>query len=185
MSDTAMMVTALGGATKAYTAYSAGKTNQSIDDFNANLEHMQADQVLQKEGFDAARVSEKADITQGTQRAAFSGQGVVVGAGTAQLVQDSARATSEMDKTIMAINANRAAYGHDVAASNLEFQGKQARRQGNMAALGDIIDTGASELAMSDPNYKGRGRGGAFSVDNAAISEVSPMDDASSHMSFT
>lgn len=144
MGESSLFLTALGGASQAYTSYEAGQSNSAIDQFNARNSRKQAEQSLQAGGMQAARVDTRETILRGQQTAGFAGQGVLVGAGTARSVVAGSEAVSEMDKLMIGINARRQAYGYEVAAANSDFQAHLAKVRGNEEALGSLVKTGAT-----------------------------------------
>ena len=83
MGTTAGMMVMAGGIANASASYQGGNANQDIDRSNADLQRIQADQAIAQGNQDENREDIKASKLQGTQRAAFSGQGVVANAGTA------------------------------------------------------------------------------------------------------
>lgn len=154
MSTAPMLMTALSGASQAYSSHEAGNTNRAIDRFNAANDRVAAQQTLQSAGSAMARQDIKANILQGEQRSAFAGQGVLANAGTARAVVAGSQAVSEMDKLMIGINARRAATGHLQRAAYEDFQGDRAAAMGNERALGSIIDAGTK---MESMRYKSDG----------------------------
>lgn len=157
MSDAAMLMTAIGGVSKADASYEGGKANQAIDRYNAKNSEIQAEQALEAGSSAISRSEIKSQVLRGAQTSAFAGQGVVATAGTARAVEASSAATSAMDQMMIGINARRQAFGFQVAAANSTFQGELARRAGTEGALSSLIDTGAKETEYADPNYRGKG----------------------------
>jgi hypothetical protein len=152
-----MMTTAIGGIGQADQAYSAGQRNKAIDTFNANNATIQANQAIQAGADEANNREIRGEILKGAQQGAAAGGNTVATAGTNRIVQAGGQAASKMDQMMLEINASRAAFGFQVKAANLQFQGQEAGIAGNEAALAALVKTGATEEEESDPNYRGRG----------------------------
>lgn len=186
MSDAAMLMTAIGGVAQADQSYQAGQANKAIANFNARQSEIQAQQALEAGGAAENRQTVKGSLLQGAQVAGFAGQGVVATAGTAKTVETASQLVSDMDRMLIGINARRQAYGFQVRAADQRFQAHQAEVQGNEAALGALIRTGAVETELNDPNY--RGKGTATPNRSLLVSEGGPYSGApagSSTFAFT
>jgi hypothetical protein len=150
-------ITAAGGILSAYGHYRAGRVNLAIARHNAALARIQAAQALEA-GRQAENVRDlKSRLAQGEIASNFAGQGVVVGAGTSRAVMDTELALSEMDKLMIGINARRSAFGFQSAAAAQEQRGEFAQKEGDMAAISTLLDTGAQLELQSDRAYYGRG----------------------------
>ncbi len=142
--------TAAGGLAKAYAQDQAGKGNQRLARTNARLARVQADQALQAGEFAASRVAAKERVLEGAERAAQGSSGTVVGAGTSRLVAKADEFASIADRQMIQLNARREAYGFRSKAAIDEFEGRLARRSGQLAALQTIGETGTQMYRNRD-----------------------------------
>jgi hypothetical protein len=156
----AMAMTAAGGVTSALAQLSAGKTNQAIARANASVAESKAEEATNAGEFAANKAIERGRQLEGVQRAAFAGQGVVAGAGTAGLVQKDTEQVSAVNAEMIKRNAAREALGLTTQAKTDIMQGDAAAAQGRMGAVSTLLNTGSQEWLESDPDYGGfRGRG--------------------------
>lgn len=163
--DVSMYESGIGGLTSAYAQYMAGRTNRRIANWNAAQARVQAAQAKEAGGLAANRVSTQEAETLGRQRGAEAGAGIVAGAGTARNVEASSQAASEMDKTMIELNARRAAYGFQMRAASDTAQGRIAEQQGEMGGIASLLNTQSQLWLESDQNYggyRGKGIAGAF-----------------------
>ena len=168
-----MMSDGLSGVAGAAQAYSAGQRNKAIDRYNAFNARIQADQAIQTGGYEAGNREIRGEIVRGAEQGAAAGGNTVATAGTNRTVQAGTTAASRMDQMMIEINASRAAFGYQVKAANLDFQGTQAGIAGNEAALAALMKGGSKMVQDSDPNYKGRGStGGVYTSDNGAAGSI-------------
>lgn len=150
--------TLLGGLLSAYGKYEAGQYNSKVAAFNADYARVQADQALQvgREAENERDLKER--YIEGQTRSGFAAQGVVVGAGTSRAVLDSERASSEMDKQRIEINARRQAYGFQIRAADQDSRGKMAALTGETDAVQTLLHTESQYMLETDPSYKGSTR---------------------------
>ncbi len=150
-----MGMSAAGGITGAYAQYMAGRANKKIASWNAAQARLQSAQAIQAGDFAANRAAIREQQTQGAQRAAEAGSGVIAGAGTARAVEASSEASSEMDRTMIELNARRQAYGYQVQAAGDTLQGRMAEQTGDMGAIATLFNTGSNMWLESDPSFGG------------------------------
>ncbi len=135
-------MTAAGGVMSAYASYASGKANNRIARINARQAERQADQAIQTGHLMAGRVDSQERQVEATQRAQAAGSGIVAGAGTQRNLAESAKAAAGMDEQMIALNAQREAYGYKSRAAIDTFQGRLAEQEGTMAATETALNTG-------------------------------------------
>lgn len=134
--------TAIGGLTTAWGQFSAGRANQRLARINAAQARQQAAESLQAGQFSANRALSQENQAEGAATAAQAGGGTVAGAGTSGLARASDRATSNMDRFLIQLNARRQAYGYQSKAAIDTFQGKQEQVAGDLGAAETLLNTG-------------------------------------------
>lgn len=138
----------VGSLMSAYGQYEAGQANAAILRMNAAYARTQSAQAMESGEYRAGIADLKETQIAGSQATSFAGQGVVSGAGSAGTVVQSGEAVSMAEKAMIRLNAQRQAYGYEVAASNDDFQADMAKRQGIMGAESSLI-SGVGSLAMT------------------------------------
>lgn len=150
-----MGMAAVGGITSAYAQYQAGKAQKKIANWNAAQARVQSAQALQAGEFNANRVAIQAEQTQGRQRAAEAGSGIIAGAGTSRAVEASSEAASDMDRFMIELNAKRQAYGYQVKAAGDTLTGQMDMQRGEMGAASTLLNTGSQVWLDADAAYGG------------------------------
>lgn len=150
-----MTMAGVGGLTSAYAQYMAGKAQRRIADWNAKQARVQAAQAIQAGDFAANRVAIQEQQTLGRQRAAEAGSGIIAGAGTARAVEASSEAASEMDRTMIELNARRQAYGYQVKAAGDTLTGQMEQQRDTFGAMSTLLNTGSQVWLDADPAYGG------------------------------
>lgn len=141
-----MGLSAFGSLTNAYASYQSGHANAAIDRLNANYDRLRSRETLENGEYRAGVLDLRSSQIAGAQATSAAGQGVVAGAGSAGMVQQSSYAGLSADSNMIRLNARREAYGYEVAASSAEYRADQAIRAGNMQAVGSVLQ-GAGSLA--------------------------------------
>lgn len=157
MGATAAM--AVGAGLSASNSRKAGKANQKLADYNAEVAELQADDAIlrgeQEEGVHRLKV--KGLI--GSQRVAFAAGGVDVNSGNAVDVQADTARFGELDALTIRTNAAREAWGYRVGASDMRARGQIAQQEGNAKAAGTIL-TAAGSYASSKYGFGSTARKG-------------------------
>lgn len=139
-----MAAMAGSGGLQAYSQYQAGKYNAAMASAQADMANQSARDALSRGASDANAALQQANKTASSQRVAMAAGGVDVGSGTALDVLADTASAGAFDAAIAKNNAAREAYGYQVQAAMSRAEAKQARRQGNMAAVSTIMTTGAN-----------------------------------------
>lgn len=134
----------VGGGMKAYSQYQAGKYNSDMANAQAGIAEQSGRDALTRGAADANASLQQANKAASSQRVAMAAGGVDVGSGTALDVLSDTASAGAFDAAIAKNNAAREAYGYQVQAAMSRAEAKQARRQGNMAAVSTIMTTGAN-----------------------------------------
>lgn len=137
----------------AYASYEQGKYLDSVSKVNAGISRQAAADALERGSLEADEQRKQTQQVIGSQRAAYASGGIDVNTGTAGQVQSDTAALGELDALTIMNNAAREAYGYEVQAIDQRQQGKLAKYQGKMQAIGSIL--GGAEKAYT------LGQGGA------------------------
>lgn len=146
--------TAAGGVAKAYAQAKTGRANQRLARINARAARVQADQAIQAGEFTANRIEARERVIEGADRAAQAAGGTVVGAGTSRLVEAASKAAALSDEQMVRINARREAYGFRSRAAIDDFQGKLAKREGDLGAVETLLNTGTKLWQQADAVHR-------------------------------
>ena len=150
----------------AYSSIQNGKYLDKIAKQNAAVSEQAADDAMRTGDInaDTKRIETRGFI--GTQRAGFAANGIDVNIGSAGLVQDDTAQFGELDALTIMNNAAREAYGYKTQAVDQRQQGKLAKYQAKMSAIGSIL--GGAEKAASLGAGGGAGGGGGFAANGQA-----------------
>lgn len=131
----------------AVSSYQQGKYLDKVSKVNAGISNRSAQDALQRGEIESDEQRQQTGQLIGAQRAGFAGNGIDVNSGSAGQVQNDSAALGELDALTLANNAAREAYGYRVQAQDQRQQGKLAKYQGKMNAVGSIL--GGIEKAYS------------------------------------
>jgi hypothetical protein len=157
MGATGTFATAIGGLAQAYAQNQAGEAAKKLADRNADLDELRGLDAIGRGREAEKRHRIEVAKLKGSQRAAFAGQGVVVGRDSAATVEQETETLGELDALTIRNNAAREAWGYRVQASDTRARGRIARQEGRMQAVGTLLTTGANG-ALSYEKYKDRKR---------------------------
>lgn len=131
----------------AVQSYEQGKYLNKVAKVNAGISERAGRDAVKRGNIDADEQRQQTGQVLGAQRAAFAANGVDVNSGSAGQVQNDTAAIGELDALTLVNNAAREAYGYQVQAMDQRQQGKLAKYQGKMDAIGSIL--GGAEKAAS------------------------------------
>lgn len=131
----------------AVQSYEQGKYLNKVAKTNAGISERAGRDAVKRGDIDADEQRQQTGQLIGAQRTAFAANGVDVNSGSAGQVQNDAAALGELDALTLVNNAAREAYGYQVQAMDQRQQGKLAKYQGKMDAIGSIL--GGAEKAAS------------------------------------
>ncbi|SFQ45827.1 hypothetical protein SAMN05216229_12311 [Geopseudomonas sagittaria] len=131
----------------AVQSYEQGKYLNKVAKVNAGISERAGRDAVKRGNIDADEQRQQTGQVLGAQRAAFAANGVDVNSGSAGQVQNDTAALGELDALTLVNNAAREAYGYQVQAIDQRQQGKLAKYQGKMDAIGSIL--GGAEKAAS------------------------------------
>lgn len=137
---------AYGSYTQSRALKAQGKYEEEQHQFNARIADINAEDATARGTREAGIIRRRAKQISGSQRAAYSGQGVDVNTGTAAAIQDETRAMSEEDILTAQNNAWREAWGYRAEASNERFTGRLKRIAAKQEAKNTLI-TGGLQFA--------------------------------------
>lgn len=131
----------------AVSSYEQGKYLNKVAKVNAGISERAGRDAVKRGNIDADEQRQQTGQVLGAQRTAFAANGVDVNSGSAGQVQNDTAALGELDALTLVNNAAREAYGYQVQAMDQRQQGKLAKYQGKMDAIGSIL--GGAEKAAS------------------------------------
>ncbi len=148
-------LTLVSGLTKAWSQNQAGEANNATAKYNASRARIQEGQALE-EG-NAAKAQREAEfrLTQGSTRAGYADQGVIVGAGTSREVMRQQARANAIDQQRIELNARRQAYGHELIALDQERRGGMEALAGKTEAISTLVGTASRYRAEEDSSYHG------------------------------
>ncbi|HXF44858.1 MAG TPA: hypothetical protein VNK91_01950 [Burkholderiaceae bacterium] len=148
----AIGLTAFSGISQYQAQRRAGRMNQQLAEYNAELAEADALEATRRGGEGAARAQSQARRMIGTQRARLAAQGIDIESGSAADIQADTVAISEMDALTLQNNAVREALGYRTRARGYRIQGALDRARGDTEALGTLLTTGARAFGLG---YRG------------------------------
>lgn len=131
----------------AYASYEQGKYLDEVAKVNAGISNRAAQDAITRGGIEADEQRKTTQQVIGAQRAGFAAGNIDVNTGSAGQIQNDTAALGELDALTIMNNAAREAYGYKVQAMDQRQQGKLAKYQGKMGAVGSILG-GAEKVAM-------------------------------------
>lgn len=138
----------IGSLLGAYAQFRAGRTQQAIDEYNANIDDLQAAQTIEQGISDAGQTGVQGRRMIGAQRASYGAQGVDVNTGTAADIQHQTSQLTQQQTNALLVNAARTAWGYQSQAAGRRFAGDMAAQSGNLSAYGSLI-SGAGQSAAA------------------------------------
>lgn len=150
----------------------AAESGANLQDFNANVAELQAQDAVERGAEDESRFRTQVRGAIGAQRAGFAAQNIKAGYGSAVDVQADAAYLGELDALAIRNNAQREAWGFKMQAVDLhrradiarkegvylEAAGQQAKSARNLAALTTVVG-GAGSLLQTRYGFERAARG--------------------------
>lgn len=159
----------------AKASYDQGKYLDKVSKINAGISNRAAVDAEKRGSLDADTQRQYTQQIIGSQRSGYAGNGIDVNSGTAGIVQNDTAAMGELDALTIINNAAREAYGYRVQAMDQRQQGKLAKYQGKMAAIGSIL--GGMEQAAT----MGMGGGGGGGAPNMQ-GQIRPLNNNAAYV---
>jgi hypothetical protein len=155
-------ITAGGAATQAYGQYQAGQAANSAARFNAQqleqnarVADNRANDALFRGGFEVDKIRRQGADLQAEQRTGFAAGNVDLSTGTPVFAELDTANTVAGDVGMTKYNTQMEAYGFRTDAWNARsqakitrFEGKQAKRAGEIGAVGSLL-SGAGQSATA------------------------------------
>ena len=151
----APILTIAGGLLDANAQWQAGKSRKKMAEFNAKLADMKAADALSRGEIDAADSGLRVRRTLGAQRAILAAQGIEVTSGSAANLQADTAAAGDAEQRTIRSNAFREAWGYKMAALDDRIGGQIAQREGQSAAVGTILSSGARAADQYSSSRRG------------------------------
>jgi hypothetical protein len=148
----------IGAGTTAYSSYESGQSQKKAADYNAKvaennalIESNAAAESLKAGAAEAEAADTRKRQIIATQRASFAAGGVSSASGTPASLLAETAGLGELDALTAINNAQRRAYGYEVAttdkyaeATMARFQGKSAAKTGSLNATGSLLSSAGS-----------------------------------------
>ena len=144
MGATAAVATIGSSVLGAYAQEKAGRAQQDVANWNADVAEQQAQDAIARGDVAAKRQQQVIKQTIGAQRAALAAQGLDLKDGSALDVQMNTAGLGALDVVTIKNNAAREAWGYRVNADNYRMQGEVARKTADANAFGTLLGGGAS-----------------------------------------
>jgi hypothetical protein len=135
-----------------------GKTNQAIQNRNAQVFKQEGDAIEQQAEFDVAAFAKQFKKLQAEQKVSLAKSGVVQGSGSAYRIEEANSIEAQLQRNVIKYNANVNSSRRMEEANFARIQGQVARQQARLAQIGTLTQTGTSLLRM----------GGGFGASNTA-----------------
>lgn len=148
LATAAIIMTAASGVVSAQSQMASAKYEARIEQNNAKVADMQAQDALRKGAQEDQQQRWKIRALAGKQATAIGANNVVGATGTALDILGETALFGEVDLTTIRNNAARASYGYQVEASNRRAAAKGAIYKGKTGALGTLLGTGAQVAGM-------------------------------------
>lgn len=139
--------------TQASAAKSQGKFAQQQAESQARLSEMQSEDALKRGQKEAANVKKKANLLQGSQRAAMAAQGIDVSSGSAGDILAETAESGSLDALTVKNNAFREAWGYRAQASQQRFEGRMKRSASQFEARNTLLVGGIQAIGYGAQAY--------------------------------
>lgn len=147
---------AAGTAYGGLAANAQGKYEAKVADQNARLAAEQSRDAKERGMLDAQKLDREYSQAQGQQRAAMAANGIDVGFGSAEAVQQDTAMMRGEDRGAHDRNVYNEMRGLDINASNYRSQSQAARMKGKNAMVGSFISASGSLLSGASQFGKAR-----------------------------
>lgn len=151
----AMAAGVLGAGLSAYGAYSSGKSQAKVAEFQAKQANANAEAAIEEGRVAEAQQRRKVTQTMGTQRASLAASGADISDmdSSAQSILGDTAQWGDYDARMIRYNSEMKAWNYQNQASQYRAEGKAASRAGAIGA-GTSLLQGASQVAGQWYNYK-------------------------------
>lgn len=151
---TALTATAVGTGVSAYNQYQAGKAQQALNNYNAQVNEQVAADTARDARIKANAQRAENERLKARQRALYAKAGVVLGTGTPLLTQVAQAGELEMAALEVETAGNVEAARLRTQAVLDRMAGKSASRAGTLGAAGTILQ-GIGQASSIGLAYKG------------------------------
>lgn len=138
------VVSAAGQLSQGAAAKSQANAEASVAKQNAGLEIEAAHDSVQQGKDDARDFWRDVSTTKGQQVAAMAANGIDIGYGSAQRLQDDTQMVAEEKASTLYKNSQQRTRGHYITAQNYVQQGKAAKARGKAAMIGSVFGAASS-----------------------------------------
>lgn len=138
----------VGTGLKAFGQVQAGNEQDKILHRNADIADAQAQDALTRGKINEKKMRRQTEQTIGSQRVNLAAQGVEINSGSALDTQADAAYLGELDAKTIQTNAKKEAWGYKTQADNLRYQGRVAKKEGDLGAFNTILG-GAGSMLMA------------------------------------
>lgn len=138
-----------GGILSAYNQIQAGKAQVKAANRQQAYLNKQANEVINQGDFQSDLTIQQGRQVAATQKTGYAANGVAVGTGTAQRVQDSTIDASLSDATQVRKNAFNQAFGLVTQGNEVIKQARADYKTAQLNALGSLLGGGAQAYRFS------------------------------------
>lgn len=137
-----------GGLLNAYSQIQAGK--QAVVTANRQQTYLndQARDVIAAGDYQSAMIGEQGQQLAASQRTGFAANGVAVGSGSAQRVQDSTVSASAQDAAQVRLNAFNQAMGLVTQGNEIVTEAKSQAKNSKFSAFSSLLTGGGQAYSM-------------------------------------
>ena len=157
MCEPNIMATAavVGAGMSAYGLYQQGQQQKALNNYNADLAHVQETDSLRQGAVAEERQRQKVRQILGAQSAAMGASGGVAGSGSYGNVLDQTATFGEQDAQQIRTNALRSAWGFGSQSTVDNYQGSIAASNGMYGAAGTLLNAAPSIYKAGGPTKLG------------------------------
>lgn len=148
MANGLMALRLAGTVSSAFAQREQGRTRRIISESNQRIAELKGKEALRRGGERAAKSKREFKKLRGKQRAALAAQGIDIGTGSAQDIQEETEVVSELDALTIKTNAAREAFGIRAGGRGEAFAGRLEERAGKIGAFSTLL-TGGLRAAES------------------------------------
>lgn len=138
---------AAGQLVQGYSALQQGKYESGIARQNAKLSRESAAESLRTGEKERRDFWRKVGSVKGQQIASMAANGIDVGYGTAERIQEDTQALANEDASTLYENIHYRTRGYIIEAANYKAESKAAKQRGRAAFVGSLFSAGSSVMS--------------------------------------
>jgi hypothetical protein len=154
VANTAGALQIAGTLSSSFAEYQQGLARRAVSETNERLAELQAKDARRRGAADVARSRTDFKKFLGKQRASLAAQGIDIGSGSAQDIQEETQVMSELDALTIKTNAAREAFGIEAAGEAEGVSGELAEKEGTTGAISTLLTGGLKAAGLFQNNKK-------------------------------